>query len=502
MRSVPRYQSHSHSNDIAWAAQSYFDQAAEVSSLLDIKLTSRKWDNQSVLMCGFPVIQLQRHLKALVQENHRFVALCEEFARPVQPGTKPSYDRRVVRIVTPGTLIDEPFLNHYENNYLMAISPAASSSPTGHDELGLAWLDVSTGEFFTKSTTTECLCDDIVRIHPREVVLPKKLKSVDPCPVRTIVRGECTVLSYFDTATPTHLQPLPHVPNTSLNARHPTTPVLSSQESSAVALLTGYLQSNLLEYTPNLSAPRKETDEARMEIDAHTLKSLEIREGVHGSGGIGTLLGCLKRTVTSGGTRLLSRWLCTYQSYLISFKADGNLAGSPSTSLSEINTRQSIVALFNTLPHLRRDLRERLRSIDDVARVLQKFLLGRGNTDDVVAISTAISVWSFVRTRLSLERKLHTKEGDRNLRREWVAIDALLSQMEDLPELERKIQASMDGDPTQLGSLPERTEEDTITPQELSAEDKWQQGYRRSINPECVELDEWQLLSRRLIGVT
>jgi hypothetical protein len=88
-----------------------------------------------------------------------------------------------------------------------------------------------------------------------------------------------------------------------------------------------------------------------------------------------------------------------------------------------------------------------------------------------------------VRTRHSLERKLHTNEGDRNLEREWAAIDALLSQMEDLPELEWKVQASMDGDPTRLGSLPERTEEDTITPQELSAEDKW------------------QLLLRRLIGV-
>ncbi|KAF8506861.1 muts domain V-domain-containing protein [Russula emetica] len=434
--------------------ESYFGQAAEVSSFLDIKLTSRKWDNQSVLMCGFPVIHLQRHLKTLVQQNHRFVALCEEFARPVPPGTKPSYDRRVVRIVTPGTLIDEPFLNHYENNYLMAISPAASSSLTEHDELGLAWLDVSTGEFFTKSTTVECLYDDIVRIHPREVVLPRKMKSVDPCRVRTIVRGECILVSYFDTATPPHLQPLPHVPNTSLNARRPTTPILSSQESSAVTVLTGYLQSTLLEYMPNLSAPRKETDEARMEIDAYTIKSLEIREGVHGSGGIGTLLGCLKRTVTSGGTRLLSRWLC-----------------SPSTSLSEINTRQSIVALFHAFPHLRRDLRDRLRGIDDVARVLQKFLLGRGNTDDVVAIGTAISVWSFVRTRLSLERKLHTEEGDRNLGREWAAIDALLSQMEDLPELERKIQASMDGDPTRLGSLPEITEEDTITPQELFSEE-------------------------------
>ncbi len=267
-------------------------------------------------MCGFPVIQLQRHLKTLVQQNHRFVALCEEFARPASPGTKPSYDRRVVRIVTPGTLIDEPFLNYYENNYLMAISPAASSSPTELDDLGLAWLDVSTGEFFTKSTTVECLYDDIVRIHPREVVLPRNMESIDPCPVRAIVRGERIVISYFDAATPAHLQSLPHGLNASSNARYPTASILSSQESSAVNLLTGYLQSNLLEYMPNLSAPRKEADGARMEIDAHTLKSLEIREGVHGSGAIGTLLGCVKRTVTNGGTRLLSRWLCASQPYL------------------------------------------------------------------------------------------------------------------------------------------------------------------------------------------
>ena len=315
MRSVPRYHFHDRPDNMASVVQSYFGQAAEVSSLLNIKLTSRKWDNQPVLMCGFPIMNLQRHLKTLVQQNHRFVALCEEFARPVPLGNKPSYDRRVVRIVTPGTLIDEPFLNHYENNYLMAISPAASPSSTEHGDLGLAWLDVSTGEFFTKSTTVECLYDDIVRIHPREVILPKKIESVDPCPIRAIVRGECLVVSYFDTATPTHLQSLRHVPDASVNTIHHSVSALSSQESSAVSLLTGYLQSNLLEYMPNLSAPRKETDDARMEIDAHTLKSLEIREGVLGSGGIGTLLGCVKRTVTSGGTRLLSRWLCTSPSH-------------------------------------------------------------------------------------------------------------------------------------------------------------------------------------------
>jgi hypothetical protein len=155
--------------------------------------------------------------------------------------------------------------------------------------------------------------------------------------------------------------------------------------------------------------------------------------------------------------------------------------------LSEINTRQSIVALFHALPHLRRDLRDRLRGVDDVARVVQKFLLGRGNTDDVLTIGTAISVWSFVKSRLSLDRKLHSKEGDYDSERKWAGVHALISRLEDLPELERKIRTSID--PTRLGNSPESTEEDTTSPQEPSTEDKWQLGCRWTINPEFVDSD-------------
>ena len=166
------------------------------------------------------------------------------------------------------------------------------------------------------------------------------------------------------------------------------------------------------------------------------------------------------------------------------FKVHGVFAGSPSASLSEINARQSIVALFRARPHLQRDLRDRLRSSDDVMRVVQKFLLGRGNADDVASISAAISTWSFVRSRLSLEKELHLKKGDCDLEREWLDIDALISRMEDVSGLERKIQVSMDGIPTRLGGSPETTEEGAITTQEPSAEDKWQQGYRWRIKPE------------------
>ncbi|KAI0257296.1 muts domain V-domain-containing protein [Lactifluus subvellereus] len=450
--------------------ESYFDQAAEVAGLLDIKLTSRKWDNQNTLMCGFPTIHLQKHLKTLVQQNNRFVALCEEFARPVPPGTRPSYDRRVVRIVTPGTLIDEPFLNHHENNYLLAISSDASPSLAECDDLGLAWIDVSTGEFFTKCTTAESLYGDIVRIRPREVVLPRNMESVDSCPIRATVHEEGAVISYFDIIAPVHLQSLaqPVAASDGISGDSATS-ILSSQESSAVSLLTGYLRSNLLEYMPSLSVPSKEAAGAHMEIDAHTLKSLEIREGVQEGGATGTLLSCVKRTTTSGGTRLLSRWLC-----------------SPSTSLSEINSRQSLVSFFHARPHLRRDLRERLRGIEDVTRTVQKFLLGRGNSSDVVAISMAMSTWSFVKMRILLERELQWKEGDSSLEREWASIDTLISRVEELPSLERKIQASMDG--TQIGpeDSPEMSE-GAIISRELSPEDKWQHGYRWSINPEFSE---------------
>ncbi|KAH9004188.1 muts domain V-domain-containing protein [Lactarius hatsudake] len=459
--------------------ESYFDQAAEVAGLLNIKLTSRKWDNQTVLMCGFPLIHLQKHLNTLVQQSNRFVALSEEFARPGPPGTRPLFDRRVVRIVTPGTLIDEPFLNHYENNYLLAISSDASRSLEGHDDVGLAWIDVSTGEFFTKYTTMEYLYDDVTRIRPREVVLTKTMESVDSCSVRAIVQRECPVISYSDTVTPTPPQPLVQSvlasDSVSEHAEPPTTSTLSSHETSAVNLLTSYLQLNLLEFMPDLSAPNKEVAEARMEIDAHTLKSLEIQEGIQEGGTSGTLLGCVKKTVTGGGTRLLTRWLC-----------------SPSASLSEINARQSLVAFFHARPHLRRDFRERLRGIDDVTRTVQKFLLGRGSTSDIAAISTAISTWSFIKGRILLERELQLREQNNHLDPEWASVDALTLRMEDLTELARKIQTALDSATTQGSS--ETFEEDAILAQE-----QWQQGHRWSINPEFSE--ELSALHTRFQGL-
>lgn len=276
-------------------------------------------------MCGFPLSHLNKYLKILVQHQHRFVAMCEEFPRSPALGAKGGFDRRVVRIVTPGTLIDEPFLNPYENNYLLAVTSASAtivdsrSAENSITRVGLAWIDVSTGEFYTKVCPAEGLRDELVRIAPKEVVLDALLLSQDDHGIRKATTEEGCFISYFTPSSASTL-PIPTVSgaeessadelSTQLDPQLPLPAPLTEEEIRATELLTAFMNANLIEHMPGLAAPNRETMQERMQIDAHTVKALEIREGIREGGVTGSLLSVIKRTVTSGGTRLLARWLC------------------------------------------------------------------------------------------------------------------------------------------------------------------------------------------------
>lgn len=299
--------------------QSYFDQAAEVSQLLNIKLASKNWGGRRVLMCGFPILHLHKYLRVLVEKNKRCVAMCEEFLREPLGGPKGGFDRRVVRIITPGTLIDEPFLNPDENNYLLTVGTPKPLESTAQI-VGLSWIDVSTGEFFTKECTVENLRDELVRIAPREVVMDKNTANdTHLSAALQIMDQEGVVLSLVE-PKPAE-EATPSEPPEDLE---PPISTLSQNESAAVELLTTFLHENLLESMPKLTQPSREFSEGRMEIDSHTVKGLEIRESMREGGTTGSLLSVIKRTVTSSGTRLLARWLCKSSRgvILISF-ADG-----------------------------------------------------------------------------------------------------------------------------------------------------------------------------------
>jgi DNA mismatch repair ATPase MutS len=260
-------------------------------------------------MCGFPLSHINRHLKTLVQKHNRFVAMCEEFPRAATLDEQAGFDRRVVRVITPGTLIDEPFLNQYENNYLLAVGMSADSQ--GSDSLGLAWIDVSTGEFFAKTSTYDGFRDELARIGPREVVLDKWLEQATSHPVCQALNEEGNLVSYIGMAD-TELPTLGAETTDDITTKP--TPLSTSSftdvEASAIKLLTTFLHAHLLEHMPQLGLPHREGSDGRMQIDAHTIRALEIRERMGEGAVTGSLLSVIKRTLTNGGTRLLSRWLC------------------------------------------------------------------------------------------------------------------------------------------------------------------------------------------------
>ncbi|KAL0950920.1 hypothetical protein HGRIS_007677 [Hohenbuehelia grisea] len=460
--------------------ESYFEQAPELAHLLGIKLTSRKWGGSRVHMCGFPLMHLDRHLKTLVQTHRRFVAMCEEFPRRPQGrsggefsfnGAK-EFDRRVVRVITPGTLIDESFLNPYENNYLLAISPAQVDLPSPNSSttsladatendtrppeqapVGLAWIDVSTGEFISKASVLENLRDDLARISPREIVLDSRLQALPEHPLFTTLAEEDYLISYIDSRSETSEGILPTAISSATQKAAPeadgsnatsfaasdditvSEPISSNSEltftdheATAFNLITSYLAANFLERPPTLALPAREGSAGRMQIDAHTITALEIRERMRDGGAHGSLLSAIKRTVTNSGTRLLGRWLC-----------------SPSTSLSEIQARQSLVAFFHARPHFRDDLVLLLKDADDTGRIVQKFLVGRGEPSDLKAIRTTISVWTAMRSTVHTEKALEARERTDYCETEWASIDALVGRMADLEPLAARIGIAFEG---------------------------------------------------------
>lgn len=271
-------------------------------------------------MCGFPLVHFDRHLKTLVQQYKRPVALCEEFPR-YEGLTKIGFDRRVVRVLTPGTLIDEPFLNPYENNYVLAIAQEANSAM---EAVGLAWMDVSTGEFFSKVIGLTELHDEIVRISPREVVLDEALQLQGDHPIQQVLLDNTILVSYGALSAVAHRPSVLSAnvegrnsqisddltfPAAALNLLEPV--IFTDEEKASIELLVSFLRANLMEYMPDGTTPYRENT-SRMQIDAHTIRALEIREGMRDGGVTGSLFSVLKKTVTTGGARLLSRWLCKF----------------------------------------------------------------------------------------------------------------------------------------------------------------------------------------------
>lgn len=321
------------------------------------------------------------------------------------------HDRRVARIITPGTLIDEQFMDPYASNYVMAIHlPAGGESqeqnehrdldqasldsnespvvvPPNHAgiratspdaptaeasvPIGLAWLDLSTGHFFTQDTTLASLGSILSRVSPREVVLDEDLQSCAGHEIFSILAEERYLITYSPRghmAAVSDWTPMleSEIPSYTLEA-------FTEQEVQAGGLLLHYVKDRLRGIDMKLQPPQRHETMQVMNIDKNSMRALEIKQTIRDGAFRGSLLHAIRRTVTKSGARLLNEWL-----------------SSPSTSLDVIRLRQDLVACFINDEGLRESITLLLRKSHDSQKLVQKFALGRGDADELLDLASTI----------------------------------------------------------------------------------------------------------------
>jgi DNA mismatch repair ATPase MutS len=248
------------------------------------------------------------------------------------------HDRRVARIITPGTLIDENFMDPYANNYVMAvhlpeIDSGASGDATISDvegqrhlaasdkldvnlpsndaaapSVGVAWLDLSTGHFVTQATTLASLGSVFSRVAPREIVLDKELQFQQDHDVFSILAEDKHLITYSSQGD--ELQKLSDwEPMLEAEIPEHIAASFTEDELRAGSLLLRYVQDRLRGMSMKLQPPQRHESMQIMTIDKNSMRSLEIKQTIRDSLFRGSLLHAIRRTVTKSGARLLNEWL-------------------------------------------------------------------------------------------------------------------------------------------------------------------------------------------------
>ncbi|TGO14077.1 hypothetical protein BTUL_0059g00550 [Botrytis tulipae] len=356
----------------------YFENADEFGPLLGLKVSQKKTNAGPVSLAGFPFHQLDRYLKILVQDLNRYVAISEEFPNDISDKVKSGglmHDRRVSRVVTPGTLIDEGFMDPLSNNYVLAIQVQHGDTTDTieyerhHKSIGLAWLDLSTGHFFTQESSLSQLPSFLARIAPREIVLNEEMQSMKSHEIFTILTDEHHMITY---ATLSGVKPISEWTPMLESAVSPSSiDTFTEEEISAGSCLLHYVETRLQSTNMKLQPPVRQLNV--MGIDKNTMRALEIKKTIKDDVFSGSLLHTIRRTVTKGGARLLENWLA-----------------SPSTSLDVINSRLDLVTYMLENENLRDRVTTLLKRSHDSHRLLQKFAFGRGDGDDLLDLATTI----------------------------------------------------------------------------------------------------------------
>ncbi|MBT3237251.1 MAG: DNA mismatch repair protein MutS [Rhodospirillaceae bacterium] len=356
----------------------FFDDAVKASAALDITLTKRgKHNGDDIPMCGVPVHSHDSYLERLISEGFR-VAVCEQTENPAEAkkrGAKSVVNRAVVRVVTPGTLTEDTLLDARRHNYLCAVAATGAG-----DDIGVAWIEISTGEFLSQSIQAAGLGAALARIGPGEVLISDKLMQ-HPDLFETLADWREVLVPMpagrFDSANgEKRLKELFSV--TALDGFGD----FGRSELAAAGGLVDYIDLTQKGRLPRLAPPRRLATTETMEIDAATRRNLELTRTLAGDAK-GSLLSVMDETLTGAGARLLASRL-----------------SAPLTGVGAISERLDMVQFFVDGEAVRETARGILGRCPDMQRAFSRLTLERGGPRDLEAIAAGLEAGADMRAAL------------------------------------------------------------------------------------------------------
>ena len=342
----------------------FLDDAVEAAKLLDITLTTRgQMDGVPIKMAGVPFHAAEQYLARLVKMG-KSVAVCEQVGE-VGAGKGP-VERKVVRIVTPGTLTDAAFLEDKETNRIVAVNADKKN-------VAIAWASLQSGEFKTKLTTADKLADELVRLQAAEILLPEGKSLPDGFqsaqPARGTTSANITRLNSWQFAADAGAKLLTEY----FGCQDLHGFGLDGKEHEAAVGAAGALL-NYIRLTQNLMPQHLdgillETDSQYIGMDAATRRNLEITQTLSGKKSP-TLFSILDGCATHMGSRLLALWL-----------------HHPLRSRAHIRARQEAIAALGSQYET---LQGRLKNIADIERIAARIAVGNARPRDLAALRDSL----------------------------------------------------------------------------------------------------------------
>jgi DNA mismatch repair protein MutS len=352
----------------------FYDDAKEASRLLAITLTTRdKSKTDPVPLCGIPYHAATGYIAKLLNRG-RTVALCEQVEDPKL--AKGLVRREVIRLYTPGTLVDTEFLAPSEANFLAAVSKSEARDESAVT-MGLAALDLSTGDFWIREWqgrfAAGALHHELGRLEPKEVLYPPSLSAAAERAIDGLKQARICVREPNDFDYPTALKALQEQFHVNTLDGFGCQGLRASIE--AAGAIVRYLRETQptarLDHVRRLSVKRSNEE---MYLDRGTIRNLELVRPLSDDVRGPTLLTVLDRTVSAMGSRLLREWLVR-----------------PLIQVAPIQARQAAVTEFVEGLQTRTSIRAALRGMQDLSRLSSRTSLGVASARDLVAIKQVLA---------------------------------------------------------------------------------------------------------------